>query len=427
MGNNSHKPAIRFQGFTDAWEQRKLGEVFDFLQNNTLSRAELSLENGVAKNVHYGDVLIKYGEYLDVTKTELPFIVSQQVADKYKGSFLKDGDIIMADTAEDETAGKCTEIAELKGFPTISGLHTIPIRPKMKFAKGYLGYYMNSGAYHDQLLPLMQGIKVTSISKGALQNTSISFPMDTEEQAAIGKYLIQLDNLITLHQRKYEKLLTIKKSMLEKMFPRDGSNNPEIRFIGFTDPWEQRKLGEWCDFINGDRSSNYPSATEFVENGIPFVGSDSLGSTLVDKTKLRFITTEKYEQMNGLKIEANDILYTLRGAGFGKCSIADFTGGTVASSLVGIRCKEILRSKFLIQWLCSSNAEHEKNKAVNGSTAQNISVEDMKKYNVTVPSLAEQEKISEYLYNLDNLITLHHLKLEKLKNIKQSLLQNMFV
>ena len=249
-----------------------------------------------------------------------------------------------------------------------------------------------------------------------LSETPILLPK-IDEQKQIGNFLRSLDILITLHQRKYQKLITVKKSMLEKMFPRDGSNNPEIRFIGFTDPWEQRKLGEWCDFINGDRSSNYPSATEFVENGIPFVGSDSLGSTLVDKTKLRFITTEKYEQMNGLKIEANDILYTLRGAGFGKCSIADFTGGTVASSLVGIRCKEILRSKFLIQWLCSSNAEHEKNKAVNGSTAQNISVEDMKKYNVTVPSLAEQEKISEYLYNLDNLITLHQRKFERIRPV----------
>ena len=131
--------------------------------------------------------------------------------------------------------------------------------------------------------------------------------------------------------------------------------------------------------------------------------------------------------MNGLKIERNDILYTLRGAGFGKCSIADFTEGTVASSLVGIRCKESLRAKFLIQWLSSANAENEKNKAVNGSTAQNISVEDLKKYSIFVPCIAEQDKISEHLYNLDNLITLHQRKLEKLKNIKSALLEKMFV
>ena len=216
--DGSNIPEIRFAGFTDPWEQCKLKDAFDFLQNNTLSRADLSLESGAAKNVHYGDVLIKFGEYTDASKTALPYIPSQQIVDKYKGSILKDGDIIIADTAEDETVGKCTEIANLQGFPTISGLHTIPLRPRDKFATGFLGYYMNSGAYHDQLLPLMQGIKVTSISKGALQDTVISYPSDSAEQAAIGQYFINLDNLITLHQRKYEKLQQIKKSMLEKMF-----------------------------------------------------------------------------------------------------------------------------------------------------------------------------------------------------------------
>lgn len=186
--------------FSFVWEQRKLGDTFEFLQNNTLSRAELTAEAGVAKNVHYGDVLIKFGEYLDTSNSTLPYIPSQQTVDKFKGSLLQDGDVIMADTAEDETVGKCTEIAELQGFPAISGLHTIPMRPKQKFASGYLGYYMNSGSYHDQLLPLMQGIKVTSVSKNAIFNTDISYPVDSGEQAKIGNFFIHLDQLITLHQ-----------------------------------------------------------------------------------------------------------------------------------------------------------------------------------------------------------------------------------
>ena len=214
----SRFPEIRFAGFTDPWEQRKLGETFDFLSNNTLSRAELSTETGPAMNVHYGDVLIKFGEYLDATKVTLPFIPSQQLVDKFKSSLLQDGDVIMADTAEDEAVGKCTEIAGLQGFPTISGLHTIPLRPMRSFAPGYLGYYMNSDAYHDQLLPLMQGIKVTSVSKSAILNTDILYPADSDEQARIGRFFIQLDTLITLHQRKLEKLQAIKRSMLEKMF-----------------------------------------------------------------------------------------------------------------------------------------------------------------------------------------------------------------
>lgn len=167
-------------------------------------------ETGVAKNIHYGDVLIKFDEYLDASKSELPYIPSQQIVDKFKTSLLQDGDVIMADTAEDDAVGKCTEIAGLQDFPTISGLHTIPFRPKQKFARGYLGYYMNSGSYHDQLLPLMQGIKVTSVSRSAILNTDISFPADSSEQTEIGRFFIHLDHLITLHQRKLKKLQNIR-------------------------------------------------------------------------------------------------------------------------------------------------------------------------------------------------------------------------
>ena len=211
-------PEIRFKGFTDAWEQRKLGEVLIGLQNNTLSRAELTSEQGVALNVHYGDVLIKFGEYLDVKKEALPMVMDSSIVAKYKASFLQNGDIIVADTAEDETVGKCSEIAGLTNETAISGLHTIPYRPQFRFASGFLGYYMNSNSYHHQLLPLMQGIKVTSISKSAMQNTSICYPKTEDEQAEISGFFRNLDHLIALHQRKLEKLKNLKKACLEKMF-----------------------------------------------------------------------------------------------------------------------------------------------------------------------------------------------------------------
>ena len=211
-------PKLRFPEFTDDWEQRKLVDTLIGLQNNTLSRAELSDELGVAKNVHYGDVLIKYGEILNVSKEQLPMILDEKLLVKYKASFLQNGDVIFADTAEDSTVGKCSEIAGLGDDIVISGLHTIPYRPVIKFASGYLGYYLNSSAYHDQLIPLMQGIKVTSISKSAMQDTDIVYPKSKEEQAKIGAYFQSLDQLITLHQRKLEKLKNIKKACLEKMF-----------------------------------------------------------------------------------------------------------------------------------------------------------------------------------------------------------------
>ena len=211
-------PKIRFSGFSDDWEQRKLGDVFISLQNNTLSRAELNDEFGAAQSIHYGDVLIKYDEVLDVSKEPLSYIEKQSIADKFKTSYLQNGDVIIADTAEDETVGKCTEIEGLTDQKVISGLHTMPVRPNRKFASGFLGFYLNSAAYHDQLKPLMQGIKVTSISKGAMQDTVVKFPLDLKEQEQIGIYFSGIDHLITLHQSKLEKLKMIKKSMLETMF-----------------------------------------------------------------------------------------------------------------------------------------------------------------------------------------------------------------
>lgn len=185
-----------------AWEQRKLNEVLTSLQNNTLSRADLSSEQGGALNVHYGDVLIRFGEYLDVKKEVLPIISDSSIVGKYKASFLQNGDVIVADTAEDETVGKCSEIAGLTDEIALSGLHTIPYRPMFKFASGFLGYYMNSNSYHSQLLPLMQGIKVTSISKSAMRNTDVYYPKAEDEQAEISTFFRSLDDLITLHQRK---------------------------------------------------------------------------------------------------------------------------------------------------------------------------------------------------------------------------------
>ena len=186
-----------------AWEQREFEKTFSLLQNNTLSRAELSTSAGVAANIHYGDVLIKFGEYLDMRKETFPWIEKQTDADKFRTSFLQDGDVVFADTAEDETAGKCCEIRNCGSMVIISGLHTIPCRPESKFASGYLGYYLNSTAFHEQLVPLMQGTKVVSISKAALKSTFVRYPSDDKEQQKIGTFFRKFDDLLALHQREY--------------------------------------------------------------------------------------------------------------------------------------------------------------------------------------------------------------------------------
>ena len=211
-------PEVRCKGFTGAWKRCKMDAVLIDLQNNTLSRSELSEEKGIAKNIHYGDILVKFGEILNVGTTPLPQITNSSIITKYMKSFLQNGDVIVADTAEDETVGKCTEIAGINNEVIIAGLHTIPYRPLIHFASGYLGYYMNSSAYHNQLLPFMQGVKITSISKSSMKETSIAYPQSIDEQKQIGSCFQKIDNLISLQQQELEKLQSIKKALLEKMF-----------------------------------------------------------------------------------------------------------------------------------------------------------------------------------------------------------------
>lgn len=217
--NGENVPEVRFPGFDGEWEKDNFSELMSSLQNNTFSRAELVSEDGFARNIHYGDILVKFGEVLDVSKEYLPMIADKKVLTKFNSSFLRNGDIVIADTAEDSTVGKCSEIVGIENKNVLAGLHTMPYRPKKKkFAPGYLGYYLNSSSYHDQLRPLMQGIKVTSISKSAIRDTYIVFPKTEAEQQKIGSFFHNLDHLIALQQKKIESLKEFKKGCLQQMF-----------------------------------------------------------------------------------------------------------------------------------------------------------------------------------------------------------------
>ena len=224
------RPEIRFKGYDDEWVSKRFGDAFDFISNNTLSRDNLNNESGAVLNVHYGDVLIKFGEYLDVQKEQLPFISDEALVSKFQASLLRDGDVIIADTAEDTTVGKCTEIVCVDGKKIISGLHTMACRPKEKYTLRFLGYCLNSPKYHKNLLPLMQGVKVLSISKSGISDTNIVISENRDEQGKIANFLAVLDREIKAELLKCEKLVILKKAMLKKMFPAAERKVPEIRF-----------------------------------------------------------------------------------------------------------------------------------------------------------------------------------------------------
>lgn len=424
MSEKMNVPKLRFPGFTDAWEQRKFASVFDGLQNNTLSRAELNYESGTVKNVHYGDVLIKFGDYIDASETELPYISDDAKTDKFKNSFLQDGDIIIADTAEDDTVGKCTEIQGSEGLKLLSGLHTIACRPKEKFGPMFLGYYINSPAYHNQLKPLMQGIKVTSISKSALQDTDMIMPKSIDEQIKIGECFSNLDNLITLHQRKLNHTKDLKKSLLQKMFPKNGEKFPEIRFPGFTDAWEQRKLGDLVTFSKG---SGY-SKGDLKEEGTPIILYGRLYTKY--ETVISDVNTFVDAKENSVYSKGGEVIVPGSGETAEDISIASVvekSGVLLGGDLNVINPPEDINPAFLAISISNGKPHKDMAKMAQGKSVVHLHNSDLAKIDFPFPSYDEQCRISNHFAELDNLITLHQRELDHLQLLKKSLLQQMFV
>jgi len=421
MEKNDRKPEIRFSGFETAWQKKCFGDEFDILSNNTLSREFLNYDQGIAKNVHYGDVLIKFNEYLDASKEVLPYIEDEKVIDKFQNSFLRDGDIVIADTAEDETVGKCTEIGQIRDLPIIAGLHTMPCRPKGKYAPKYLGYYLNADAYHRELLPLMQGVKVTSISRSGVKDTDIIVSEEYDEQKKIGQYLFTLDEKIKFEKDKLDRLIILKKSMLEKMFPQGNSKVPEIRFGKYTDEWEQRKILEIGNVVTGTT----PSTThlENYGNEYLFAGPGDIRDNRYVKSTSTMLS-EKGAKISRLVREGSTLVVCI-GSTIGKTAQI----GSVAATNQQINSIEPFENyDDDYVYIALKKRSLSFRQECSTQTMPIINKKDFSEILVSIPlTLDEQKKIGAYFKNLDNLITFHQRKVDKLKNIKSSCMDKMFV
>ena len=419
-------PAIRFKGFSDTWEQRKFDEVFDCtVPNNTLSRAELSYDEGTVLNVHYGDVLIKYGSVLDVQKDDIPRI-PYRCREDFNGALLQDGDVIIADTAEDETTGKACEIGNLQGRAIVSGLHTMVCRPRHRMALGYLGHYLNSNAYHHQLLPLMQGIKVLSLSRSNIQKTSVSYPTVEKEQQLIANYFSQLDNLITLHQRKYDKLTNVKKSMLEKMFPQNGSNVPEIRFKGFTEAWEQRKVTDLGEIYIGLVTT---MTEHYTDQGHLLIRNSDIKDGYFEFGENPIYLDEEFSEQNKSRMHQLGDVITVHTGDIGTSAvIGDNEVNSIGFATIVTRPnQEVLDSDYFATYLNTDTHKQWAISMATGDGRSNYNLKDYAKLVVPIPQIKEQKKIAACIGNLNNLITLHQRELEKLKKLKKACLEKMFV
>ena len=198
--------------------QHAFSSVFVLLQNNTFSRELLTNDETEIQNIHYGDVLIKYGSCVNIDMEDVPYIKSDAPADKFAPeSYLMSGDIVIADTAEDYTVGKATEIINPSNKKILSGLHTIPCRPVMSFAPMFMGYYLNSSSFRSRIMPLIQGTKVSSIGKAQLMKTTVYIP-PIDEQKRIADLLYAIDTKIKLLSETADKMIQLKSAMLQQLF-----------------------------------------------------------------------------------------------------------------------------------------------------------------------------------------------------------------
>ena len=364
--------------------------------NNTLSRAELSYDEGTVLNVHYGDVLIKYGSVLDVQKDDIPRI-PHRCREDFNGALLQDGDVIIADTAEDETTGKACEIGNLQGSAIVSGLHTMVCRPRNRMALGYLGYYLNSNAYHHQLLPLMQGIKVLSLSRSNIQKTSVSYPIAVKEQQLIAYYFSQLDNLITLHQRQ---------PFLQS--PPDISLIVQLTPPFYTFSWEQRKLGDMMNVTSVKRIHQ----SDWTDSGVRFLRARDIVAAAKNEEPddYLYISKEKYEEYSTLsgKVDVSDLLVT----GVGTIGVPYLVRNLEPlyfkdGNIIWFQNSDKIDGKFLFYSFSAEQIQGFINESAGIGTVGTYTIESGKKTPISLPNQIEQAKVGEFFQQLDNLITLH--------------------
>ena len=414
MQDNEKKPALRFKSFTDPWEQRKLGEL------------SCSFEYGLNAAAKEYDGQNKYLRITDIDDTSRQFVTTDITspdinltdADSYK---LSDGDVLFARTGA--SVGKTYLYKKFDGLVYFAGFL---IRAKIKESvnAGFIFQNTLTRGYKRYIAITSQRSGQPGVNAQEYAEYQLMLP-ELFEQDKIAKLLEALDTLITLHQRKYEKLVNIKKSMLDKMFPQNGASVPEIRFKGFTDPWEQRKLEEYLE-VSGQKNFEGIYTKEDVlsvsgdfgiVNQIEFQGRSFAGASVA----------------NYGVVETGDIVYTkspLKSNPYGIIKANKGKNGIVSTLYAVYKPKQSANPEFVqIYFEQDARMNNYMHPLVNKGAKNDmkVSAENALKGQIVFPDIKEQRTISEFFRNLDTLITLHQRKLEKLQNIKKSCLEKMFV
>ena len=411
------KPKIRFEGYSEDWEQRKLGEVCEIKDSARIPNSEWS-ESG-----------IPYIRASDVTNenTDGVLFISQERYEFYKnrtGAPTKN-DVLFNGGGK---IGKSLLITDEKPIYVQGGAVLYARTSKSRELVGqYLKTYFETTNAKSYIDAASAGGTMRHFTLKPSQKMRILMP-SVEEQEKIGGYFVNLDRLITLHQRKYDETKTLKKYMLQKMFPQNGEKVPEIRFDGFTEDWEQRKLGDITTKIGSGKTPK-GGAAAYKDDGIALIRSQNVNGDRVDLSDVVFIDEQTDEDMKNSRVLKGDVLLNITGASIGRSAV--FTRelrANVNQHVCIIRTKGSDASPEFIQLnIISSNGQNQIDSFQAGGGREGLNFHQIGKMEFLYPGIEEQQKIGQYFANLDHLITLHQRKCNELKEIKKYMLQNMFV
>ena len=401
MTEQAKVPAIRFAGFTDPWEQRKLGELALTYSGGTPSAGNSAYYGGEIPFIRSAEI--------DCDSTELSLTVAG--LNNSSAKLVDKGMVLYA--MYGATSGEVA-ISKIKGAINQA---ILAMDASDMAANRFIAYWLRrqKKSITETFLQGGQG----NLSGAIIKELGIPQP-SLDEQRQIGSFFSNLDDLITLHQRKYDKLVIFKKSMLEKMFPKDGESVPEIRFAGFTDPWEQRELVDIAEIVGGGTPDTNNS--NYWDGDIDWYAPAELGNNIYAESSTRKITQAGFDSCSTKMLPADKtILFTSR-AGIGNTAILRHS----ACTNQGFQSLVIGDADVYFVYSMSERIKKWAEEKASGSTFLEISGRQLETMPVNLPSLVEQQAIGSFFSHLDDLITLHQRKLELLQNIKKSLLDKMF-
>ncbi|MFR4688699.1 MAG: restriction endonuclease subunit S [Coprococcus sp.] len=413
----ANKPKIRFKGFDDAWEQRKLSELASM-------HARIGWQN--LRTSEFLDV----GDYMLITGTDFEdgkvnystcHYVEKERYDQDKNIQIKNGSILIT---KDGTLGKVAYVEGLSMPATLNaGVFNVEIKNKNETDGRYLFQFLKAPFLMDYVAQKATGGTIKHLNQNILVDFPISSP-SKEEQTKIGEYFSSIDHLITLHQRKCDQMNELKKYMLTKMFPQNGSKVPEIRFDGYTDDWEQRKLGEVAEFSKG---SGY-SKGDLVEYGTPIILYGRLYTNY--ETRISDVDTFVEAKVGSVYSKGGEVVVPASGEtaeDIARAATVDKSGILLGGDLNIVMPNKDINSSFLAISISSGNPQRELAKKAQGKSVVHIHNEEIKNLVLPFPIKDEQNKIASYFCQLDNLITLHQHKCNELREIKKYMLKNMFI